>query len=72
MKWILAAMALSVSFMVGCQCTEKAEETPVPAEAPAEAPSMEPAPTEEVAPTEGTEMPAEGTEGGTETPPAAE
>ena len=72
MKSILAAMALSVSFMVGCQCTEKASdvEQPVPAEQPAQ--TMEPAPTE-AAPTEGTEMPAEGgTEGGTETPPAAQ
>ncbi len=69
MKWILAAMALSVSFMVGCQCTEKASE--MPADQPAQ---MEPAPTEaEPAPADGTEMPAEGgTEGGTETPPAAE
>ena len=65
MKWILAAMALSVSFMVGCQCTEKATEVEQPAaveqpademQVPAEESMEAPA---EGAPAEGTEVPAD-------------
>lgn len=69
MKWILAVLTLTFSFMMGCQCTQKsAEEQAPPAEEQEMFESLDEAPAEgEAAPADGgTEgaAPAEGTEEG--------